>query len=54
MSKIESTTHQLPWYRYGIVWLVVILPLIAVAARLTTLYIAIDNQPQVNVTAETK
>jgi len=53
MSKSDTSTQKLPWYRYGIVWLVVILPLIAVAASITTLFIAIENQPQVNI-SETK
>ena len=52
MSKLHSSTQKLPWYRYGIAWLVVVLPLIAVAASLTTLYIAIENQPQVKAIRE--
>lgn len=52
MPKTDSAIISLPWYRYGIVWLVWLLPAIAVAASLTTLYIAAQNQPQ--ITAQLK
>ena len=47
-TSAKTIETSLPWYRYGIVWLVVILPLIAVAASVTTLFIAHENAPEIN------
>lgn len=52
MKSSANTIQSLPWYRYGIVWLVVILPLIAVAASITTLYIAHQNAPVMSITSD--
>lgn len=49
MKNTTETTR--PWYRYGIVWLVIILPMIAVTASITTLYIAHQNAPEINIRA---
>ena len=48
----NTIEKNLPWYRYSIVWLVIILPAIAVAASLTTLYIAHQNAPEISARAE--
>lgn len=38
--------HQnLPWYRYGMVWMVIALPLAVVVASLFTISIAVDSAP---------
>ena len=44
MSHVEKS---LPWYRYGMVWMVIALPLIVVAASMVTISIAFSNPPQV-------
>ena len=43
MSTIE------PWYKQFWPWVLIILPLCAVVARVTTLFIAIDNKPDMVV-----
>ena len=48
ITKASTVEKSLPWYRYGIVWLVIILPAIAVTASVTTLYIAHQNAPEIN------
>lgn len=48
MDTNDSTQKTLPWYRYGIVWLVIILPAIAVTASITTVIIAHQNAPEIN------
>ncbi|MGB1011250.1 MAG: hypothetical protein ACPGVP_16120 [Thiolinea sp.] len=48
----NTIENNLPWYRYSIVWLVIILPMIAVAASITTLYIAHQNAPEISTSAE--
>lgn len=35
------------WYRIGMVWMMIALPLIAVVASLTTVAIAYKNAPQI-------
>ncbi len=35
------------WYRFGMVWMMIALPLIAVVASLTTVAIAYKNAPQI-------
>ena len=38
---------SLPWYRYGMVWMVIALPFIVVVASMVTMSIAFKNAPQV-------
>jgi uncharacterized protein len=38
--KHEEVTKSLPWYRYGLVWMVIAGPAIVVVAALATGYIA--------------
>jgi len=43
--SIEDKTESLPWYRYPMVWMIILLPLIAVVASIATFIIASDNAP---------
>lgn len=43
-SKYEN--RNLPWYRHGWVWLIILLPSSVVIASFVTLYIAITNAPE--------
>ena len=44
----RDTSKQLePWYRVGMVWLMITLPLIAVVASLVTVGIAMKNAPKI-------
>ena len=45
---MKTNEKSLPWYRYSIVWLVIVLPLIAVTASITTVYIAYTNAPEIS------
>jgi len=42
-NQTENTS--LPWYRYGMVWMVILLPLIVVVASIITMAIAIKHAP---------
>lgn len=46
---MNSQTEQpsLPWYRYGMVWMVILLPLTVVVASMITIAIAINNAPTI-------
>lgn len=46
MSKQQQTEEQsLPWYRYPIVWMAFMLPVIVVVASIITIVIAHKNPP---------
>ncbi len=48
MDIVQNTQEiELPWYRYGMVWMVILLPLLVVAASSVTIYIAYDNAPEI-------
>ena len=46
-SAAPAKQASLPWYRYGMVWMVIALPLIVVIASLVTISIAFSNSPEV-------
>ena len=46
MDMVQDTQEiELPWYRYGMVWMVILLPMLVVVASSFTIYIAYDNAP---------
>lgn len=45
MKKTVAERETTPWYRIGMVWLVIALPLTAVIASLITVKIAHQNAP---------
>jgi len=47
LDQENKTETKKPWYKYPMVWFVIALPMIAVAASITTLIIAVKHQPQV-------
>lgn len=47
----QSHEPSLPWYRYGMVWMVILLPLMVVAASTVTVYIAHQNAPVITTPA---
>lgn len=48
MDMVQNTQEiELPWYRYGMVWMVILLPLMVVVASSVTIYIAYDNAPEI-------
>lgn len=52
MSTSSGNGPAQPWYRHRITWLVVALPLIAVVASFTSLYMALRSpDPVLTVTA---
>lgn len=44
-QSTQDKTESLPWYRYPMVWMIILLPLIAVVASIATYIIASDNAP---------
>ena len=40
-----ETANTLPWYRYAMVWMVILLPLAVVVASMITIVIAHQNAP---------
>ncbi len=46
MTNLNIDKTPVPWYRVGMVWLMIGLPLLAVVASLTTVVIAVKNAPQ--------
>ena len=46
-SSEPVTESSLPWYRYGMVWMVIALPLIVVVASMITMSIAFKNSPEI-------
>lgn len=46
-SKEITEEVELPWYRYGMVWMVILLPMLVVVASSFTIYIAYDNAPDI-------
>ena len=47
MNQNQQNTQSEPWYRIGMVWLMIGLPAIVVVACLITINIAIENKPQI-------
>lgn len=47
--KNQKQELSLPWYRVGMVWLMIGLPTVVVIASLITVVIAYKNAPQVSV-----
>lgn len=41
----DENIESLPWYRYGMVWMIIMLPLTVVVAALITVGIAMQNAP---------
>ena len=41
----RTPEESLPWYRYGMVWLVILLPLSVVVASMFTIALAVKNAP---------
>ena len=41
----SDNLEQQPWYRHGMVWMVIALPLAVVVASMVTISIAIDSAP---------
>ncbi|MEM7359058.1 MAG: hypothetical protein AAF431_08175 [Pseudomonadota bacterium] len=48
MSQTQTKTaiQSLPWYRYPMVWFVIMLPMSVVVASFITIAIAFENAPQ--------
>lgn len=46
-SKGITEEVELPWYRYAMVWMVILLPMLVVVASSFTIYIAYDNAPDI-------
>ena len=44
-SNYQANDSALPWYRFGIVWMVICLPLLVVIASMFTIMIAHKNAP---------
>jgi hypothetical protein len=44
----DENIESLPWYRYGMVWMIIMLPLTVVVAALFTVGIAMQNAPILN------
>jgi hypothetical protein len=55
MNKVLSVSKERqPWWRFGLVWMVLGGPAVVVVAGFTTLYIAVTNpDPVLNVTPRT-
>lgn len=43
--QTENEAPSLPWFRYGMVWMIILLPLTAVVASLITVAIAYKHAP---------
>ena len=46
MSQTQAQSESTPWYRYPMVWFVIMLPMSVVIASFITIAIAFDNAPQ--------
>lgn len=44
-NRTDDQVDVRPWFRYGMVWMVILLPLIVVIASLITVVIAHSNAP---------
>jgi len=48
MDMLQNSQEiELPWYRYGMVWMVILLPMLVVLASSFTIYIAYSNAPDI-------
>jgi hypothetical protein len=47
MQNGQKVIKETPWYRIGMVWLMIALPVIAVVASLITVGIAHQNAPSI-------
>ena len=48
MDMLQNSQEiELPWYRYGMVWMVILLPMLVVLASSVTIYIAYSNAPDI-------
>lgn len=53
-TALKSPQEGLPWWRFGLVWMVFAGPAVVVVAGFTTLYIAVTNpDPVITVTPRT-
>ena len=41
----DSDVDEKPWYQYGMVWMIIMLPLLVVVASMVTVVIAHNNAP---------
>jgi hypothetical protein len=48
ITQDDKNIESLPWYRYGMVWLIIMLPATVVVAALFTVAIAMQNAPILN------
>ena len=46
MSQTQAQSESMPWYRYPMVWFVIMLPMSVVIASFITIAIAFENAPQ--------
>ena len=53
-SKIIKEQTSPPWYRIGMVWLMIGLPATVVVASLCTMVIAYQNAPEVTTVSQPK
>lgn len=44
-KQLTSNPTTLPWYRYGMVWIVILLPVSVVIASMFTIAVAFKNAP---------
>lgn len=44
-STLKNRQINMPWYRYPMVWMVIVLPAIVVIASMVTIKIAVDHAP---------
>ncbi len=45
LQRADDQPEILPWFRYGMVWMVILLPLLVVVASLITVVIAHNHAP---------
>ncbi|MBT8115568.1 MAG: hypothetical protein KJP04_09310 [Arenicella sp.] len=45
LQQADNQPEILPWFRYGMVWMVILLPLLVVVASLITVVIAHNHAP---------
>jgi hypothetical protein len=47
MNNPDNVNDQDIWYRNGMLWMVILLPLLVVVASIITITIAFTNKPQI-------
>lgn len=45
VNKTHANIKRLPWYKYPMVWMVILLPALVILASTVTIYIAFAHSP---------